>query len=244
MRFVVFGAGAIGGAVGARLFQKGHDVTLVARGAHGEALRTRGLKLEAPDETVTLRIPAHADAVPLDWNDDTVVLLAVKGQHTEEALTQLAAAPPRTPVVCMQNGVENERRVRRRFAHTYGMCVMCPATQLRPGVVQVHSAPVTGLMDLGRYPEGMDEAKQRLPELVYCADAYETMAGADALVLLTEWNAFRALDLARVRALLASPLIIDLRNIYKPHEMIAAGLSYVSIGRPAQTARPQLRALA
>ena len=93
-------------------------------------------------------------------------------------------------------------------------------------------------------PEGMDEAKQRLPELVYCADAYETMAGADALVLLTEWNAFRALDLTRVRALLASPLIIDLRNIYKPHEMIAAGLSYVSIGRPAQTARPQLRALA
>ena len=93
-------------------------------------------------------------------------------------------------------------------------------------------------------PEGMDEAKQRLPELVYCADAYETMAGADALVLLTEWNAFRALDLARVRALLASPLVIDLRNIYQPHEMIAAGLSYVSIGRPAQTARPQLRALA
>ena len=93
-------------------------------------------------------------------------------------------------------------------------------------------------------PEGMDEAKQRLPELVYCADAYETMAGADALVLLTEWNAFRALDLTRVRALLASPLVIDLRNIYKPHEMIAAGLSYVSIGRPAQTARPQLRALA
>ena len=93
-------------------------------------------------------------------------------------------------------------------------------------------------------PEGMDEAKQRLPELVYCADAYETMAGADALVLLTEWNAFRALDLTRVRALLASPLIIDLRNIYQPHEMIAAGLSYVSIGRPAQTARPQLRALA
>jgi UDPglucose 6-dehydrogenase len=93
-------------------------------------------------------------------------------------------------------------------------------------------------------PEGMDEAKRMLPELVYCADAYETMAGADALVLLTEWNAFRALDLARVRALLAIPLVIDLRNIYQPHEMVAAGLSYVSIGRPAQTARPQLRAFA
>jgi UDPglucose 6-dehydrogenase len=93
-------------------------------------------------------------------------------------------------------------------------------------------------------PEGMGEAKQMLPDLVYCAEAYETMEGADALVLLTEWNAFRALDLARVRALLRVPLVIDLRNIYQPHEMVAAGLSYVSIGRPARTARPQLRALA
>ncbi|MGA8379985.1 MAG: UDP-glucose/GDP-mannose dehydrogenase family protein [Stellaceae bacterium] len=93
-------------------------------------------------------------------------------------------------------------------------------------------------------PEGMDEARKLLPDLGYCADAYETMAGADALVLLTEWNAFRALDLARVGALLARPLVIDLRNVYQPHEMVAAGLSYVSIGRPAHTARPQLRALA
>ncbi len=93
-------------------------------------------------------------------------------------------------------------------------------------------------------PEGMDEARKLLPELDYCADAYATMAGADALVLLTEWNAFRALDLARVGMLLARPLVIDLRNVYQPHEMVAAGLSYVSIGRAAHTARPQLRALA
>jgi UDPglucose 6-dehydrogenase len=93
-------------------------------------------------------------------------------------------------------------------------------------------------------PEGMDEARKLLPDLGYCGDAYETMAGADALVLLTEWNAFRALDLARVGALLARPLVIDLRNVYQPHEMVAAGLSYVSIGRPAHIARPQLRALA
>ncbi len=85
-------------------------------------------------------------------------------------------------------------------------------------------------------PEGMGEAKKLMPDLVYCTDAYETMAGADALVLLTEWNAFRALDLARVKALLATPLVIDLRNIYQPQEMVGAGLAYVSIGRPAQTA--------
>jgi UDPglucose 6-dehydrogenase len=93
-------------------------------------------------------------------------------------------------------------------------------------------------------PEGMAEAKKLIPGLVFCADAYETMEGADALVLLTEWNAFRGLDLDRVHSLLATPLVIDLRNIYQPPEMAAAGLSYVSIGRIAHNARPQLRAFA
>jgi UDPglucose 6-dehydrogenase len=92
-------------------------------------------------------------------------------------------------------------------------------------------------------PEGMDEAQKLMPELVYSRDAYQTMEGADALILLTEWNEFRGLDLGRVRDLLASPLVIDLRNIYQPHEMAAAGLSYCSIGRPEQRARPELRAL-
>src|SRR5215472_4081624 len=93
-------------------------------------------------------------------------------------------------------------------------------------------------------PEGMDEAKKLMPELVYCRDAYQAMEGADALILLTEWNEFRGLDLGRVKGLLASPLVIDLRNIYQPQEMAMAGLSYLSIGRPARRAPPELRALA
>jgi len=93
-------------------------------------------------------------------------------------------------------------------------------------------------------PEGMAEAQKLMPDLVYCHDAYQTMAGAAALVLLTEWNEFRGLDLGRVERSLASPLVIDLRNIYQPHEMASAGLSYLSIGRPAQRVPPVLRALA
>ena len=76
-----------------------------------------------------------------------------------------------------------------------------------------------------------------MPQLEYYGDAYEAIDGADALVLLTEWNEFRALDLQRVKALLRRPLVIDLRNIYRPAEMAAAGLSYVSIGRPPQLSR-------
>jgi len=81
-------------------------------------------------------------------------------------------------------------------------------------------------------PEGMAEAKKLMPEIDYCADAYAAMEGADALVLITEWNEFRGLDLGRVKRLLAQPRVVDLRNIYKPQEMRAAGLDYHSIGRP------------
>src|SRR6516162_5391095 len=89
-------------------------------------------------------------------------------------------------------------------------------------------------------PAGVAEAKKLLPELIYCPDAYTAIAGADALVLLTEWNEFRALDLARVARLLKRPLVVDLRNIYRPAEMEAAGLSYVSVGRPVRPARGHL----
>jgi UDPglucose 6-dehydrogenase len=96
-------------------------------------------------------------------------------------------------------------------------------------------------------PEGNAEAEKLMPDLDYCADPYEAMDGADALILITEWNAFRALDLARVRRLLRRPLVIDLRNIYKPEEMAEAGLAYYSIGRPSSpagaAAGPSLRAI-
>ena len=86
-------------------------------------------------------------------------------------------------------------------------------------------------------PAGIDEARNLMPDLVYCDDAYEAAEGADALVLLTEWNEFRALDLPRIGRMLAEPLVIDLRNIYQPAEMAAAGLAYISIGRPPQLSR-------
>jgi UDPglucose 6-dehydrogenase len=80
-------------------------------------------------------------------------------------------------------------------------------------------------------PEGMAEAKKLMPDLTYCADPYEAMTGADAVVLLTEWNSYRALDLKRMKAILRQPVVVDLRNIYRPSEMRAAGFRYSSIGR-------------
>ncbi|MBC7950815.1 MAG: UDP-glucose/GDP-mannose dehydrogenase family protein [Rhodospirillaceae bacterium] len=81
-------------------------------------------------------------------------------------------------------------------------------------------------------PEGMEEAKKLLPEIEYRDDAYATLAGADCLVIITEWNEFRALDLNRVKSLLTTPVVVDLRNVWDPAEMREAGFTYVSIGRP------------
>jgi UDPglucose 6-dehydrogenase len=92
-------------------------------------------------------------------------------------------------------------------------------------------------------PEGMGEAKKLLQDVVFCSGAYEAMEGAHALVIITEWNAFRALDLGRAKSLLKSPTVVDLRNIYKPHDMAEAGFYYFSIGRdPAEPARAERRA--
>jgi len=77
-----------------------------------------------------------------------------------------------------------------------------------------------------------------LKDVVFCEGAYETLQGADALALLTEWNEFRALDMDRVKASLKSPIVIDLRNIWSPEEMAAAGFHYISIGRPPAGKKP------
>ena len=87
-------------------------------------------------------------------------------------------------------------------------------------------------------PEGGPEAAKLLSGIAFAEDAYAAMDSADAVVLLTEWNEFRALDLERVKGLLKSPTLIDLRNVYKPAEMAAAGFFYFSIGRrPVEPAR-------
>ena len=104
-----------------------------------------------------------------------------------------------------------------------------PSLDIVPGL-QAAGATVRGYD-----PEGMKEAKEKL-DMVWCDDAYAAMEGADVLAILTEWNEFRALDLKRVKSLLKKPVMVDLRNIYNPDEMAAAGFSYSCIGRPCVAA--------
>ena len=105
---------------------------------------------------------------------------------------------------------------------------------------------ITALHDLGAKvrsydPAGMEQAKPQLPDVMYCDSAYEAAEGADAVVIVTEWEQFRALDLGRLRRLMVRPMIVDLRNIYRADEMKRAKFRYIGIGLPGIAAPPQQR---
>lgn len=166
MRYVIYGAGGIGGAIGARLTIEGFDTTLIARGAHLEAMQRDGLWLVDPEEETRVPVRAVNGPAEIAFRGDEVVLLTTKTQDTEDALDALrAVAGPEVPVVCVQNGVENERLALRRFDNVYGTLVQVPTTHLRPGEVWMHSWPILAVLDTGRYPGGMDSTAVRL-----CAD--------------------------------------------------------------------------
>jgi 2-dehydropantoate 2-reductase len=161
-RYIVLGAGAIGGVVGGRLAQAGEDVVLVARGEHLDAIQRGGLRLEDPTDSATLSLDAVGSPADIEWRDGDVVLLGVKSHQTLSALDDLRLAAPDVPIFCLQNGVENERVALRLFAAVYAVVVMLPATHLEPGVVQAHSTPTTGILDLGRYPSGVDDTARNV----------------------------------------------------------------------------------
>ena len=170
MRYIIVGAGGVGSTIGARLSESGHEVVLVARGRHLEALRAGGLRLSTPDGESTLPIPAVGGPEEIELRSGDVLVLAVKTQDAEGLLAQWAWRPvlggpaggssvaaESLPVVCAQNGVASERIALRRFRHVYGMCVWLPATHLEPGAVEAQAAPLSGMLTLGRYPSGADD---------------------------------------------------------------------------------------
>ncbi|MFD9196340.1 ketopantoate reductase family protein [Streptomyces phaeochromogenes] len=192
MRYIIIGAGAVGGAIGGRLAESGHDVVLVARGAQYEALRGRGLRLVTPDRPRTHRPPVVDGPHALgELGADDVLVLAVKTQDSEAALEAWGPAPvagggtaaERLPLVCAQNGVESQRLALRRFRRVYGVCVWLPATFVEPGVVSAAGTPLTGILHLGRYPHGTDETVRRI-----AADLSASRFEAPVVSDVTRWQ--------------------------------------------------------
>ncbi|MFI9052115.1 ketopantoate reductase family protein [Streptomyces sp. NPDC053427] len=172
MRYIIIGSGAVGGSIGGRLHESGRSVVLVARGAHYEALRDNGLRLTVPTGTLTLDVPVVARPEDLELREDDVLVLAVKTQDSVAALDTWAAQPvagggtagERLPVVCAQNGVENERLALRRFREVYGVCVILPSSHLNPAEVVAPCGPYTGALVIGRYGAGTDDTARRIAD--------------------------------------------------------------------------------
>jgi len=184
MRYIIYGAGGIGGTVGARLFQNDREVILIARGEHLKAIQEKGLIFKTPLETVTLPIPCVGHPSEIDFKDGDLVFLCMKGQHTLQALEDLRdTAGQDIPVICCQNGVDNERMAARRFSHVYGMVVMLPASHLEPGVVQSESIKKTGILDAGCFPSGTDPTIKQVTK-----DLSESNFSANADERIMRWK--------------------------------------------------------
>ena len=137
--------------------------------------------------------------------------------------------------------IEMAKKIETAFGGVKGKTVAVLGLTFKPNTDDMRDAPslviVPYLQGKGARiraydPEGAKEAKKRL-NLDLCKDSYDALGGADGVVILTEWNEFRALDLERVKSLLKRPLMVDLRNIYRPGLMKDAGFEYFSVGRPS-----------
>jgi len=172
------------------------------------------------------------------------------------ALTRIAeqaGSPIRlVETVVEVNEARKERMAEKVVAHcggsVQGKTIAVLGLTYKPNTDDMREAPslkiVPALQAAGATiraydPEGMREARKLLEGVAWCDNAYETLEGADALVIITEWNAFRALDLRRMKAAMKSPVMVDLRNIYNPAEMLAAGFRYASVGRPMNAERAE-----
>jgi UDPglucose 6-dehydrogenase len=142
--------------------------------------------------------------------------------------------------VNQRQGREMLTKIRKLVGPLQGKTIAVLGLAFKPETDDMREAPALGiirsLLDEGVSVRAYDpvakhEAMKLLPEIVYADDEYTAVKGADALVFVTEWNQFRALDLLRIRDLMTTPKVADLRNIYEPEDMREMGFEYVGVGR-------------
>jgi 2-dehydropantoate 2-reductase len=181
VRVIIYGAGAVGSVIGGRLRQGGADVALVTRPAHVAAISEYGLTLRTARGSEVVEIEAVTSIDQLRPTDDDVVVITAKTQDTPQIHAELFDWNRRVPVVCGTNGVEHERIALRRFAAVYGMVVQLPAQFQKAGEVTVLCAPTNAILDVGRYPSGIDETAQELAALIDASPGLLSEADDDVM---------------------------------------------------------------
>lgn len=182
MRIVVYGIGAVGGTIAARVALTGGEVVGIARGKMLDAIKANGgLKFTTANGVETTKFSCYADPSEFELRSDDAILLTVKSQDTDGALQRLRAAGAyEQPVVCAQNGVANERTSLRHFPNIYGMTVMMPAQYSTPGEVEAFGQPKYGLFDIGRYPNGEDEFTKEFSRILAAA-GFDCLSDPDVM---------------------------------------------------------------
>jgi 2-dehydropantoate 2-reductase len=182
MRYVIFGAGAIGSAIAGLLVRAGSRVICVARPAYAEALR-RGIVIREDTGELAVKIDAVTAARELSPERSDIALITTKSQGTDAAVAELLERYDQTlPVVCLQNGVRNEEIAGRRFQNVYAGLVFLSAVQLEPSVIAL---PQGRSVAIGCYPAGVDNiASDLCAEL--CSAGFEAMSSA--YVMSMKWG--------------------------------------------------------
>lgn len=192
-RYVVIGAGALGGLLAAELHTSGVESLLVARGANGEAIRAGGLRIRRPEGTDVVRVPIASGPDDVSLRPDDVLVLGVKTQDVEAVLQAWSWLPVEgggvaadLPVVTLQNGLATEEAVLRRFGEVYAATAWIAASHLSPGEVVSPSWPTVGIIWLGRHHSGTDERAEQI-----AADLRGARFAATAVDDIAAWKAHK-----------------------------------------------------
>jgi 2-dehydropantoate 2-reductase len=170
-RFIIYGAGGIGGVIGGHLAMAGYEVVLIGRPAHMNAIRQHGLKLVKPEGTHTVPVAAVTSPSEVRFQPGDVTLVTMKSQNTEAAMRDLHDAVEDIPVFCVQNGVRNEEFASRHFSSVYGVRINIGAVYINPGEVVCRRDP-PGWVIMGRYPIGTDTLAEMVGEELRKAGFY------------------------------------------------------------------------
>jgi 2-dehydropantoate 2-reductase len=170
-RFIIYGAGGIGGVVGGHLALAGIEVILIGRSGHMNVVREKGLKLVKPNGTHTLQVTAVTSPAEADLRGGDVILLTMKGQNTGDAMKDLKSIINDIPVFCLQNGVRNEEIVSSFFPRVYGSRVNIGAVYMNNGEIVCRRDP-PGWLIMGIYPKGTDELVENVGSTLRHAGFY------------------------------------------------------------------------